>query len=466
MLTAQTLTKRYAGRRTVDAVAGVDLQVKDGEFLAIVGRSGSGKSTLLGMLGGLCHPTQGHVLFGETDQWQLRANAQSDFRNTNVGFVFQFASLLSSLRALDNVALPAMIAGVLTEKQAYTRARQLLEQVGLGTRYDFYPSELSGGEQRRVAIARALINSPKVLLADEPTADLDEQTEAEILNVLIEIQRRSKLTLVIVTHNMEIAARADRILQMRSGQIVSERVTDLGVPHPEVAPAEVGYADVAHADLLSTPVDSQPITLGEGFERFVGRLVLLTVPLIAILWCINFAVAYFENQVIEEQTSARQSLEDLAMTGLRAEVKDVTFGPGRSYDVSLYLRNTLPTQPIYVLSPTVRGFVQVGNSWQEVSLKPVSASTQKVLKVTGEQIYHYTFETNIDDYSQLLPYYMHVRFTNEMLISANSQPKGDLVERSDSYYVYLKPHDAADDVIMKKMKFPGKPPVWIPMPPH
>jgi putative ABC transport system ATP-binding protein/macrolide transport system ATP-binding/permease protein/lipoprotein-releasing system ATP-binding protein len=154
------------------------------------------------------------------------------------------------------------------------------------------------------------------------------------------------------------------------------------------------------------------------------------------------------------------------MTGLRAEIKDVTFGPGKSYDVSVYLQNTNATQPIYVLSPTVRGFVQVGTSWQEVSLKPVSASPQKVLKITGEQIYHYTFESNITDYAQLFPYYMHVRFTNDMLVSSSSQPKSDLVERSDSYYVYLKPHEASDDAIMKKMHFPGKPPVWIPMPPH
>ncbi|MBX9721961.1 MAG: ABC transporter ATP-binding protein [Candidatus Obscuribacterales bacterium] len=485
MLSAQNLSKRYDGNRKVEAVSAIDLEINDGEFIAIVGRSGSGKSTLLAMLGGLSRPSQGNVHFSRIandansaliDQWKLGKDAQSDFRNRNIGFVFQFASLLPSLRALDNVALPAMISGVLSEKQAYARARALLEQVGLGLRYDFYPNEMSGGEQRRVAIARALINEPDVLMADEPTADLDEQTEAEILKILIEIQRSRKLSLLIVTHNMEVAARADRILQMREGKIVSSTVPKALTPVAKSSdPSAVNLAEncVGESQIVegkfdqpAAKIEAQAVTLGEGVERFIGRLVLLTLPVIAIICFVNFAVAEFERHLLNEQTDARQALEDMAMTGLRAEVKDVTLGAGRSYDVSIYLRNTLGTKPIYVLTPTLRGFVQVGSTWQEVPLKPANTSSQRVLKITGEQVYHYNFEPDVSDFTQLLPYYMHIRLTNEMLVSGSSQPKSDLIERSDSYYIYLKPHDVSDDAILKKMKFQGKPPVWIPMPPH
>lgn len=507
MLIAESLTKRFQGSRTVDAVGGIDFSIEPGEFVAIVGRSGSGKSTLLAMLGGLTRPTSGAISIDKINQWNLKNNAHSDFRNQKIGFVFQFASLLPSLRALDNVALPGLISGLLTDKEAYNRARALLEQVGLGERADFYPNQLSGGEQRRVAIARALINSPEVLLADEPTADLDEETEAEILNLLIAIRAANNLTLVVVTHNMDIAGHADRVFQMRAGLIVSnaprpasrteqidtderrggapcgpsaaqQAVHALGAcPLPPQLTGRESAMRLATAeqveriqrifDQQSAPLaQDSSVTLGAGIERFIGQLIMLTVPLIGVFWLINFGIAQVENHFLAEQVTARQAIEDLAMVGLRAEVKDVTMGPENSYDVAIYLRNTSGTAPIYVLTPSVRGFVQVGSSWQEVSMVPADPAAPKVMKVTGEQVNHYILKPNIDDYAQLLPNYMHVRLSNEMLVSGSSQPKTDLVERSDNYYVYLKPHDASDEAILKKLKFPGKPPVWIPMPPH
>src|SRR5262249_32449005 len=151
-------------------------------FLAVLGRSGSGKSTLLGMLGGLSRPTRGKILLNGVDLWSLSDNARAEFRRRSIGFVFQFASLLPTLRAIDNVALPALIGKARPADAAYARAESLLTRIGLGDRLDAYPGELSGGEQRRVALARALINAPPLLLADEPTADLDEETEADILN--------------------------------------------------------------------------------------------------------------------------------------------------------------------------------------------------------------------------------------------------------------------------------------------
>jgi ABC-type lipoprotein export system ATPase subunit len=442
MLVAESLKKTYKSDRSVDAVCGVDLSVKEGEFVAIVGRSGSGKSSLLAMIGGLSRPTSGKVHV-----------------DGSIGFVFQFPSLLPSLRVLDNVALPALISRKIPEREAYQRARTLLEEVGLGTKYDFYPNELSGGEQRRVAIARALVNSPKLLLADEPTADLDEETEREILELLIGIQRAYGLTLVVVTHNTDIANRADRVLRMKAGSIVSDEANLPVSSAPLTVPKEIFAAN-------RTSAFTDRSTLAVGFERFVGRLVMFLLPAMLALWCINFGVTQVEAHFLEKQDEARQALEDLAMSGLRAEVKDVTLGPTGKYNLTLYLRNT-GTAPIYVLTPAVRGFVQIGNSWQEYPLEPVTAPAQKLLKITDETLLHYSFDTStVEGFIKLIPHYMHVRFSNEMLVSASDQPKSDLIERSDNYYVYLKPHDADDKAILRDLKFPEAPPIWIPMPPH
>ena len=217
MLTVEKLGKRFVGERNLDAVSDLSFSLERGEFIAIVGRSGSGKSTLLGMLGGISRPSSGRVLLDGTDQWLLSDDAHADFRNSKIGYVFQFASLLPTLRVIDNVALPALVGGGVDERKAYAQAAELLGRVGLSDRTDHFPGQLSGGEQRRVAIARALINSPEILLADEPTADLDEETEAEILNLLIEIHQVLKLTLVVVTHNPEIAERQIESLPCEEG---------------------------------------------------------------------------------------------------------------------------------------------------------------------------------------------------------------------------------------------------------
>lgn len=461
MLTLHSIGKSYGGEQTVEAVKNVSLDLQEGKSLAIVGRSGSGKSTLLGMIGGISRPTSGQVLIDGVDQWKLNDSGRADLRNQKLGFVFQFASLLPSLRAVDNVALPCLISGSIPAREAYARAHALLNRVGLSHRYDSFPGQLSGGEQRRVAIARALVNSPRLLLADEPTADLDEATESEILNLLIDIHRALNVTLVMVTHNPDIAARADHIIEMRAGETVSRKDTS----QTDIKTAEIETITSLY-EVSPEKAAAEKVRLGEGLEVFVGRLVMWIVPICVIVWCLNWAVADYERSEIQAKAQRRMALEELAMQGLRADVKSVEFGKGKTYVVTLYLRNTKGDEPLYVMSPMVRGFVQVGTSWLEVPMKSLESGSAQVLKVTGTQLLKYEMEPDVPDFTQLLPYYMHVRLTNDMLISPRSQPKDDLVERNDSYYVYLKPHDADDNAILGKMKFPGKPPVWIPMPPH
>ncbi len=500
MLKVDSLSKTFSTDHSVEAVSDVSLEVEKGQFLAVVGRSGSGKSTLLGMIGGISKPTSGKVTINSIDQWSLNDDRHSDFRNQTIGFVFQFSSLLPTLRAIDNVALPALIGGSLSYNDAYARAHTLLNHVGLSERFDSFPGQLSGGEQRRVAIARALINSPSVILADEPTADLDQETEEEILNLLLDIHRAFNLTMVVVTHSSSIAEKADKILRMNKGLVESvEQLAnskELGTSPTAVSPTATVAAAVPpstqtefspDAREASSPTNAtaegsvaesifqtsnepsiqEKIRLGEGVERLIGRYVLWLIPILFIVWGVNTGVATYEGNQLDAKENQRIELEDLAMKELRADVKNVIAGPGKAYTVTLYLKNVTGTEkPIYVMAPAVRGFVQVGNSWQEVAMKPVNTNDPKVLKVTGDQTYDYILEPDVKGYAELLPYYMHVRISNDMIVSPSDQPKTDLIERNDNYYVYLKPHGLDDAKILKRMKFPGKPPVWIPMPPH
>jgi ABC-type lipoprotein export system ATPase subunit len=222
MLACAQIGKSYATERgVVDAVRAVDLDVSRGEFVAIVGRSGSGKSSLMAMIGGLSRPSRGTVRVSDVDIWSLSDDDLARFRSREVGFVFQFASLLPTLRVVDNVALPALLGRPRETAAAYRTATQLLDQVGLDECADAYPAEISSGEQRRAVLARALINAPPLLLADEPTSDLDEPTETAIMDWLRALNRSANLTVMMVTHNLRLADQADRVLHIASGSLVS-----------------------------------------------------------------------------------------------------------------------------------------------------------------------------------------------------------------------------------------------------
>ncbi len=215
------LTRRYrVGPNVVQAVAGVSLDIAAGEFVALVGASGSGKSTLLNLLGGLDTPTEGEVWVNGVNLAAAKRKVLDQHRQHTVGFVFQSFNLLPTRTALENVEMPMVLVG---ERPAArrTRARELLTQVGLANRTDHLPNALSGGEQQRVAIARALANNPSILLADEPTGNLDSATGAEVMSLLRTLNKERGLTLIVVTHDPSVAAYADRIVRLRDGKIVS-----------------------------------------------------------------------------------------------------------------------------------------------------------------------------------------------------------------------------------------------------
>jgi putative ABC transport system ATP-binding protein len=206
------------GDTLVDALQGVDLTLACGEFVALVGPSGSGKSTVLNLVGGLDRPTSGEVWINGTELSHSDERTLTRHRRRHVGFVFQSFNLLPRLTAEENVALPLMFSDV-PETERLSRARTILTRVGLGPRLTHRPGQLSGGEQQRVAIARALVGRPAVLLADEPTGNLDTVTGAEIMTLLRELNREQGLTVLVVTHDPEVAAFADRIVELRDGRV-------------------------------------------------------------------------------------------------------------------------------------------------------------------------------------------------------------------------------------------------------
>jgi len=210
------------GKVMVSALQGVSLKIEEGEFVAILGPSGSGKSTLLHVLGGLDRPDEGEVLIDGISLYALNDNKLADVRLRKIGFVFQFFNLLPRLTALRNVELPLTLADA-SEKESIKKAAETLELVGLGDRITHRPTELSGGEQQRVAIARALINDPKIVLADEPTGNLDTTTGGEIVRLMQRLNKEKKQTFVVVTHDPSVAENADRILFLKDGLIQGEK---------------------------------------------------------------------------------------------------------------------------------------------------------------------------------------------------------------------------------------------------
>jgi putative ABC transport system ATP-binding protein len=222
MIVAEGLVKTYeSGGRPLDVLRSIDLVVEAESFVSIVGPSGSGKTTLLGLLAGLDRPSSGRVVLDGVDLSALTEDGRAEFRAHAVGFVFQTFHLLPTLTALENVMVPLELRGLAGTVAA--EASALLGRVGLGDRLDHYPAQLSGGEQQRVALARAFVNRPKILFADEPTGNLDQETGAGVIGIMEELNQESRTTLVLVTHDLSLAERAHRVVSLASGRIVSDR---------------------------------------------------------------------------------------------------------------------------------------------------------------------------------------------------------------------------------------------------
>jgi putative ABC transport system ATP-binding protein len=224
MIQLKNITKSFdLNKNKVEVLKGINLQIADDEFIALMGPSGSGKSTLLGILAGIDSPTSGEIYIYGQDISKKKEDELARFRNENVGIVFQAYNLIPSLNAIQNVKAP-LYAGKnkLTSKEIDKRAKKLLDMVGLSHRETHKPGELSGGEQQRVAIARALINNPKILIADEPTGNLDAKTGDEILDLILKINKDMHLTIIMATHNEEIAKLADRVVNISDGIITNE----------------------------------------------------------------------------------------------------------------------------------------------------------------------------------------------------------------------------------------------------
>jgi lipoprotein-releasing system ATP-binding protein len=233
-IVARGVRKSYVGGdgTRLQVLDGVDLEVRPGEMVSVIGQSGSGKSTLLHVLGALDHADAGEVFVGGRKIASLREEALAELRSRNVGFVFQFHHLLREFTALENVMMPQLIAGT-GEGDARRRAEELLGQIGLSARATHKPAQLSGGEQQRVAVARALANRPLALLADEPSGNLDPETSEKLHDMLFAVCREEGAAMVLVTHDLGLAARADRVLRLHGGQLVSAG--------PEVSgPAQAG----------------------------------------------------------------------------------------------------------------------------------------------------------------------------------------------------------------------------------
>jgi putative ABC transport system ATP-binding protein len=228
LIIAKQLTQTYSSAgRPLTVLSGVDLVIEPESFTAIVGPSGSGKTTLLGLLAGLDRPTAGSVHLNGQDLSALTDDERAKFRAQNVGFVFQTFQLIPTLTALENVMVPVELSGGFGEKGnrgngAEQRGRELLSSVGLAERAHHYPTQLSGGEQQRVALARAFANQPKVLFADEPTGNLDAETGKRIIDLLVELNGAARTTLILVTHDLDLAGRAHRVVRLAGGRVVSD----------------------------------------------------------------------------------------------------------------------------------------------------------------------------------------------------------------------------------------------------
>lgn len=459
----------HTPRGPITAVDGVSLAIAPGECVAILGRSGSGKSTLLALLGGLCQPTSGEVLFAD-HPWHTRSpREKSRVRARDIGLLLQDGGLLPGLRVLDNVLLPAVLAGR-SHAAAATRAVELLRLVGLGERWDAYAAELSGGQQRRVAVARALVSEPAVILADEPTGDLDGLAAREITALLGRLRAERATAIVVVTHDPALAAIADRRLWMDRGRCAV--TPDDGM----LTVAQSATFPLAPEKACETPFEHAPAELERrppapgigGLARWWLHFLVGVAVTAAGVGLVDGLVARKQEAVVQTKRAQRRLAEEMALQDLRADVDDVVVDAAARATVTIYLQNYRPERPLHVLGPAFEIGVQREGRWDDVAigLKDGADGIRTVGIEKTVLPVHFTVPDG--PYDELLRGYLHVRIGAAMVVSDRPDGTGDLFERHDAYYVYLRDPRRTEAEIRRANGWGDKAtvPLWISMPSH
>jgi len=466
VLRARSLSRVYPTRRgPVTAVDDVSLEIGASEFVAVCGRSGSGKSTLMAMLGTLARPDGGSLELEGTDLLTLPRRELSRIRSRRIGFLLQTNSLLPGLTALDNAALPGILAGD-PPREAYDRAQKLLTRLGLGGRWDAFPQELSGGQQRRVALARALQHSPALLLLDEPTSNLDPLAEEEILQLLRELRDERKIAILAVTHGDNLAALADRVLQMSAGRLSQGTV-------PKPSPLRTKSQKELQPTFEATPAGLAPSTPQAApesdwrgpFSFFLATLVIG----ISLVLAADRLVGWGQGRQLWAKQEKKRVAEEIAFRSLRADIESVqAIGKGR-VEANLYLQNYDPARTFFVLGPSIRAFYQADGRWESIPLETSSGSDETIRQVLpAKTLVPFSFTLLPEKYDELIRGYFHIRFSGAMVVSETREAKGDLFERQDDYYIYLKDPRLTDDQVRQRngWKAGGVVPPWMAMPAH
>ena len=444
MLEGSGLRRRYDNVGVLDA----SIRIQSRESVAVLGRSGSGKSTLVAMLAGLCRPQSGTVMVNidqPCDLWSLTTAERCRLRRGPIGFVSQFTSLLPALTTLENVMLPVQLAGGCPQAELHSMAVQGLKNVGLEHRRDILACQLSGGEQRRAIVARGLIGRPRLLLADEPTSNLDRASEDDVFRCLQELCTNAGTALVMVTHNQDLAQRCDRMLVLERGVL-----HEPGSTNPPSHPALT--ATTVH-ELRDDAADPQRRRLLLGGFTFAMALT---------------GAAGLATRVIQHrQEVARQSnnqLQRLAFSGLSAELTTLERLGIAGYRGTIAVENLDALQSLYLLPLDVQTYVQQGNRWNPFAASWSEAS-RGVVQLRSPETLQFEFRDLPSTFTELVPGYLHVRVDVTYAIADGPDPEQNPVERRDSFFVYLLPFRPDVEKVARN-NFPGEPPLFIPMPPH
>lgn len=443
VLEASGLRRRYGNVGVLEA----SIRIQSRESVAVLGRSGSGKSTLVAMLAGLCRPQSGTVMLriGQPcDLWSLTTAERCRLRRGPIGFVSQFTSLLPALTTLENVMLPVQLAGGCRQAELQSMALQGLKDVGLEHRRDILACQLSGGEQRRAIVARGLIGRPRLLLADEPTSNLDNTSEDDVFRCLQELCTSAGTALVMVTHNQDLAKRCDRMLVLERGV--------LHEPGSINAPSPARTATTAH-ELRDDAADPQ------------RRRLLLGGFTVAL--ALTGAAGLATRAIQHRQEVARQSnnqLQRLAFSGLSAELTTLERMGSAGYLGTIAVENLDALQSLYLLPLDVQTYVQQGNRWNPFTATWSEAS-RGVVQLRSPETLQFELRDLPSTFTELVPGYLHVRVDVTYAIADGPDPEQNPLERRDSFFVYLLPiHPDVEKLAQNN--FPGDPPLFIPMPPH